>query len=107
MIITMYGQRTSLMLQVPISMWRIILYEDDFFNHYNPSIDWLLILPLFHFFYVESHSIKSELKINFVKPILTVRVFLEKHEAVGMLQDSLLAQVCDRILKSTVIISSN
>lgn len=39
----------------------------------------------------ESYAIKSELKICFVKPILTVYSFLEEKECLDMLQDPLLA----------------
>lgn len=37
----------------------------------------------------ESYSVKSELKINFVKPILTVYSFLESKESLEILQDPL------------------
>lgn len=40
----------------------------------------------------ESHLMKSELRIDFVKPILTVSLFLKQREAGNMITDELLAK---------------
>lgn len=38
----------------------------------------------------ESYTIKSDLKLNFVKPILTVYSFLDKRQSLDLLRDPLL-----------------
>jgi hypothetical protein len=45
----------------------------------------------------ESYSVKSELKINFIKPVLTVYNFLESKEALSLLQDPLLMEATSSI----------
>jgi hypothetical protein len=42
----------------------------------------------------ESYNIKAELKVNFVKPILTIQRFLDARGAKAMLSDPLLLQSC-------------
>jgi hypothetical protein len=41
----------------------------------------------------ESYAIKSELRVEFVKPILTVKTFLSAKKGLEMLLDPLLTQV--------------